>query len=278
MSRIVFGDTGWGGSSQLAAASAIGMALTYPGRLLLLNGEPGGTGVEAGFSVQANYYAPLSPLAENGMDAIRRLAANQKLTKHNFPDYTLPVVTGRLDLLTGCSRGGPDPYIGMEEKENIYSVAEQVYDICLSRTPFSGKFGTESKELYRRGPAPLRVAVLRQDRSELEAFFLGMECEAGCSSVAEILVVYPYDPGSQWTVRNICRRFACTLPVYGISYSTKFADAWNNRELLKFFRLHCPAPQYKKVRDEMLRGLMPFCQAIYTLAGRGTPLSGEKGA
>lgn len=278
MSRIIFEDTGWGGSSQLVAASALYMALNYPGRTLLLNEEPCGTGLEAGFSVQGNHYAPLPLLAENGMDAVRRLAANQRLTKHNLPDYTTPVVVGRLDLLTGPSLPEREALLDLEERERIYAIAGQVYDSCFSRTRFSEQSAIPFGDMYRKESMPWRVAVLRQDRSELEAFFLAMERDTARTPIAELIAVYPYDSGSQWTVRNICRRFACMVPVFGISYSTQFADAWNNRELLKFFRLNCPVPQDKKVRDEMLRGLIPFCQAIYSLTGRAAPLSGEKGA
>lgn len=280
MSRIIFEDTGWGGSPQLVAASALYMALNYPMRMLLLNQDPRGTGLEAGFSVHGNHYAPLPLLAENGMDAIRRLAVNERLTKHNFPDYTTPVVIGRLDLLTGPSHLEGEALLDLEEKERIYAVANQVYDICFSRTRFSEQTAIPSGDWYRKEPVPLRVAVLRQDRSELEAFFRDqtLDRKTGRTTGAELIAVYPYDSGSQWTVRNICRRFACKLPAFGISYSTQFSDAWNNRELLKFFRLNCPVYQDKKIRDEMLRGLIPFCQAVYTLAGRAAPLSGEKGA
>lgn len=270
MSRIIFWDDGHGGSAEIAAASAVGMALTYPGRILLINEDQAGTSVDAGFSLSDEFRDRGNPpLEEYGIDALLRLASNQRLCAANFSDYTQPVIKGKLDLVSGtrneCSEYSSE---AGEMLNRVYAAAEQAYEIIISRSRISsGAFvETKTNPLYMQTGRIKRVAVLRQNRLELERFFAGMDCETNWATVTDIIVLQHYDPRSHWSAGNIRRRFGCQLPMYSIPYSTEFMDAWNNMNILKCIRLHRLLPRRGPVKEEMLAGLAGLCDGLYRLS------------
>ncbi|RCX23532.1 hypothetical protein DFP94_1011131 [Fontibacillus phaseoli] len=248
------------------------MALAYPERILLFNEDHAGAGVESGFSFHEHACGGnIQPLTEYGMDALRRLAANQRLTSRNFSDYTYPLIKDKLDLVSG---------FGLQEKQEqfesekmprpLYDVAEQVYDMIFTRSIYPSDCTDR----------PIRVAVLRQNRLELERFFDEFSNGDQASPLADAIVLQRYDPASHWSAVNIRRRFECKIFLYPVPHSTEFMDAWNNRNILKFFRLHRLMSNKGSQKQGMLPSLMSLSEGLHELAaGRtGTARNGKRGA
>ncbi len=282
MSRITFWDYGNDGSSEIAAAGAVGMALTYPGRVLLLNKDKAGAGVEAGFSIPGKLQERAeSPLEEYGIEALLRLAANQRLRAANFSDYTHPVIKGKLDLVSGCREEsvGRSHELG-ETLQSVYSAAQQAYDLIFTRSRISGDSAFLPSPLHPPASRVISVAVLRQNRLELERFFEETATEQHNLRFADAVVLQHYDSRSHWSASNIRRRFGCKLPLYVIPHSTEFMDAWNNMNIVKFITLHRLMPRRGPVKENMLSGLANLCHGLYSLTSRRTAdvRRSEKGA
>ncbi|MEF2967267.1 hypothetical protein V3851_15625 [Paenibacillus sp. M1] len=286
MSKIVCWDYGHGSSAELAASAAICTALMFAGRVLLVNEESAGKGVEAGVgSRSGSRYAggstdSASPVAESGMDALLRLAANQRLSKGNFQDYTYPAIAGKLDLVPGFSPEGRQEREIAERNGSLsllYSVAEEAYDSVFTRSDAS-ELREPERAPYREGKE-MHFPVLRQNRLELERFFEEYRERNREITFADGILLHHYDPASHWTAGNIKRRFGCKLPIYGIPYSTEFMDAWNNGNILKHIRLSSLIHRKGKPKDGPLDGLSKFCLGLYEMAGRKPGLlRSEKGA
>ncbi|WP_435925496.1 hypothetical protein [Paenibacillus sp. DYY-L-2] len=274
MSKVVFWDYGHGGAAEMAASCAICMALTDPGRVLLFNEEPSGTGVETGFFRRETSRLPApSPAVETGREALLRLAANHRLTKANFIDYTHPILKGRMDLVRGgLPDGGPGSAVDGNKLDSIYRVADQVYDWIFTRSlsnPISDQGSNRAGESRE-----IRIAVLRQNRAELERFFEGKAVSTGGEpSLVDMIVFDHYDPSSHWSAGNIRRRFNCSVPIYTVPYSTAFRDAWNDAELLRNMRLHRLKALGKPERQGTLPGIYKVCEGLRGLAGGKTSRS-----
>lgn len=282
MSRIIFWDYGHEGSAEVAAAAAIGMSLTHPGRILLLNEVKAGTNVEAGFSLSDQYQdRGALPLTEYGIDALLRLAANQRLSAANFSDYTQPVIKGKLDLVSGSREEClENSHESGEKLGRVYAAAEQAYDFIFTGSRFSsGAVAVAGPHNLPIGRL-LSVAVLRQNRLELERFFGDVVRETNGANVTDAIVIQHYDHRSQWSAGNIRRRFGCKLPLYVIPHSTEFMDAWNNMNILRFIRLHRLLPRRRPAKEEFMSGLANLCDGLYRLAADRDVYSrgGEKGA
>lgn len=274
MSKVVFWDYGHGGAAEMAASCAICMALTDPGRVLLFNEEPSGTGVETGFFRReiSRFLAP-SPAVETGRKALLRMAANHRLTKANFIDYTHPILKGRMDLVRGgLPDGEPGSAVDENKMDSIYRVADQVYDWIFTRSlsnPLSNQGSSQARESQE-----IRITVLRQNRTELEQFFEGTAVSTGEEpSLVDMIVLDHYDPFSRWSAGNIRRRFSCAVPMYTVPYSTAFRDAWNDAELLRNMRLHRLMASGKPDRQGTLTGIYKVCEGLRGLAGGKTSRS-----
>ncbi|WP_410768607.1 hypothetical protein [Fontibacillus sp. BL9] len=272
MSRIVFWDYGHDGSAELAAAGAVCMALAYPGRILLLNEEQGGTGIEAGFSFPDHIRGgDIQSLPEYGMDALQRLAANQRLTPGNFSDYTYPVIKDKLDLVSGFGvMAKKNPAMHEESLRLLYSAAEQAFDMVFTR----------SKHPPNYADLHIRVVALRQNRLELERFFDEFAHGQPASPLADAIVLQHYDPQSRWSAANIRRRFESKIPMFPIPYNTEFMDAWNNRNILKYIRLHRLMLHKGSLKRGILPSLLSLCEGLLELAAGRTEItqSGKRGA
>lgn len=258
-SKFVFWDYGHGGSAEMAASCAVSMALTDPGRVLLFNEEEAGSGVETGFFRRENGQA-LSPgtMTETGREALIRLATNKRLSKVNFIDYTYPVLKGRLDLVRGgrCSERA-DPAPEADKLDLVYLVAGQVYDWIFTR---SISKPVSNPALGSCQPREIRIAVLRQNRSELERFFedSAVAAEEGRPRLADLILLDHFDPQSHWSAGNIRRRYNFAVPLYTVPYSTAFRDAWNNAEILRNVRL-------QRLTAKKLSGVFKICHGLREL-------------
>lgn len=269
MSRLVFWDSGHGGAAEVAAACAITLGLHYPLRALLFNDGRSGDGVEGGLRLDGRQNAAsgeAEALFEHGVEALLRLSASRRLTSSNFADYTLPLLRGRLDLVSG-TRTGSLGGTGAVEREigELLAAAEQAYDLVVLQARGRGRLG---EVLAARRNEDVIVAVLPQRRTQLEDFF----AEAGQNRARLrqklCLAVHPYDPQSGWSLANLKRRYGSTLPMIGIPYHSEFTDAWNDRELLAFFRRYRFLLKKGGSRESLLAGYRELASRLLELSGQ----------
>lgn len=276
MSRIVFWDFGHGGAEGIAAAVAIAVALYHRQHILLVNEAEAGYGVEQGFPVQDHIAAAGDGkmVAETGTEALLRLLHNRRLSRHNFADYTRPLINGRLDLVAGA-RGGIDKQVDEILLQQLYAIAEDSYELVLLHR--SGRF-IPNEELEPE----LLFPVLHQNRTELDHFFeLYRSSLQNSANRVSGIVLRNYDRQAKWNIANIRRYYDCDLPIYGICYETGFADAWNERDLLRYFRrIQLPGRTGTK-RGTLLEALQELAEGVIELCGKYTVSrspSNDKGA
>ncbi|GAA0379051.1 hypothetical protein [Paenibacillus motobuensis] len=274
MSRIVVWDYGYNGAPDIAAAIAIVTSLYQRRRILLINEDDAGQGVEQGFPVYDEIAVrDGSKITETGTEALLRLLINRRLSRYNFADYTRPLINSRLDLIPGA-RGGLGNQVDVALQQ-LYAVAEDVYELVF---------------LHRRGltmpvaetEEALLLPVLQQNRTELDPFF-AYYCS--CSEVAKNkvkgIILRHYDRQAKWNIANIRRYYGCEIPLYGIAYDTGFADAWNEHDLLRYFRrIQLPGRMGAK-RGTLLEVLQQMGGAMSAMSDRYIPsssLSDDKGA
>lgn len=266
MSRILFWDSGQGYSSQIAASTAITLALQFNQRLLLANGGQFGTGFEEGFPTGANRndYSPL--LEEYGMDALLRLAASKRLTTDNISDYTLSLLRGKLDLAAGCKVGLGGPSAVVEPKreiKEILQVADKYYDFVLLQS--TGGRGPQQNDSFLKYDG--LVAALSQSRAKLDQFFAEQIETTAFAGIPFSLVICHYDSTSRWTIQNIKRRYGCKVPLFGIPYHTGFIDAWNARDILSYFRRYRLLTRRGPEKQELVSSYYELSRNILQLTG-----------
>lgn len=236
MSKVVFWDSGCGGSAEVAAAFGVSAGFHDRHHLLLTNCGQSGTGIEEGFPPRyeemEDYFH--SPVCDHGMEALLRLAESERLSKATIADYTYPLLQGRLDMAFG-PKFGSDPWELIQSKEfaAIIQTAEQQYDFVVLQ--LSGSSALSYTAMLH--PDDVIVAVLRQNRVEMDAFFEKINtANSLLHPVPIVAVIHQYDALSKWSLQNIKRRYHSQIPMIGIPYHTEFNDAWNGQDIISFFR------------------------------------------
>ncbi|WMT42916.1 hypothetical protein RE628_11880 [Paenibacillus sp. D2_2] len=275
MSRIVIWDYGYSGAEDIAAAIAIVTSLYQRRRVLLINEEDVGHGVEQGFPVyDAAVNRDSSKITETGTEALLRLLITQRISRYNFVDYTRPLINSRLDLIPGAS-GGLNRQADAALLQQLYAVAEDVYEfVFLHRSGMSLPV-EEAEEV-------LLLPVLQQNRIGLDPFFAYYRsCSEVSRNKVKGIILRNYDRQAKWNIANIKRYYNCEIPIYGICYDTGFADSWNEHDLLRYFRrIHLPGRMGAK-RGTMLEALQELGGALSAVSDNYLPpssLSDDKGA
>lgn len=274
MSRIVVWDYGYNGAADIAAAIAIVTSLYQRRRILVINEDDIGQGVEQGFPVYDEIAVrDGAKITETGTEALLRLLMNRRLSRYNFADYTRPLINSRLDLIPGA-RGGLGKQVDVALQQ-LYAIAEDVYELVL---------------LHRRGitlpvaetEAALLLPVLQQNRTELDQFFAYYRsCSELANNKVKGIILRHYDRQAKWNIANIKRYYGCEIPLYGISYDTGFADAWNEHDLLRYFRRIQLPGRMRTKRGTLLEALQQIGGAMAAVSDRYIPpssLSDDKGA
>ncbi|RRJ65922.1 hypothetical protein EHV15_25610 [Paenibacillus oralis] len=287
MSRILFWDPGHGSSASVAAVCAVTMGLHFPLRVLLFNDGRHGSGVEEGLRAGSRHASEAgsgesgilgSRLSEYGIEALLRLSASGMLTKANYSDYTLPVIRGRLDLATGFRAGGLHGTSELSEGQDLLELAlaaEQSYDLVLRHAPRI----RELPEALAGSEEEVVVAVLQQRRSQLDDFFDALAKQTVTSRRKLCVILAPYDSGSGLNLANLKRRYRRALPVFGIPYDTEFANAWNDRDILSFFRRYRLLPKRGGSREAVLASCRDLSRNLLELTGKATlQAARERGA
>ncbi|GAA0137251.1 hypothetical protein YSY43_40920 [Paenibacillus sp. YSY-4.3] len=237
MSKVVFWDMGYGGSAEVAAAFGVQAGLHEKHHLLLINCGIAGTGIEEGFLLRDDGLdIDLSlPVQDYGMEALMRLAESGRLLQADMTDYTYPLLPGRLDLADGLKpMSAPRESLLTTGLGAILNIAERYYDIIVMQLSGVDAMSLDSGMLRNEDTF---VAVLRQNRVELDTFFeMNGRIEWATCDMPKAIVVHQYDAASKWSLQNIKRRYNCDVPMIGIPYHTEFSDAWNGQDIISFFR------------------------------------------
>lgn len=280
MSRFVFWDGGLGGAAEAAVATAVTLALRHPQRLLLVNEGPAGSGLEEGMRQTVRLHGDTyggEAIPEHGLDALLRLQASGRLAISNFADYTVPLLRGRLDLVCG-TRLGESTWKEADRGSvaEVLAMAEQAYDglvLCAQ--------GQRLSEVLRnRREGDVLVAVQPHRLGLLDERFAEMTSCLGAQKTKAIFVISPYDSRSRWGLNNLKRRLPSALPMIGIPRHTEFSDAWNDRNILAYFRKYPLWPKRGGDREFLLKGYRELGNKLMELAAEAGASDSmkEKGA
>ncbi|MFD1175675.1 hypothetical protein ACFQ3W_05075 [Paenibacillus puldeungensis] len=264
MTRIMFWDPGHGGAAHLAVGCAVTLALHHTERMLLFNVGRASYGVEEGLRTEMRDTDGLGQalhFSEHGLDALLRVSESGRLTKANFSDYTLPLVGGRLDLACGCRSESLDATgttIRDTKINDLLMVADQSYDLLMlhihDKRPIVDTFAAQNCDVT--------LVVLEQKRVQLDAFFSELSQMPEPERRKLNIAIYPYDPQSSWSLANIKRRYSVSLSLFSIPYNTEFADAWNSREALSFFRKYKLVLSKGGAREALLGSYRKLSQCL----------------
>lgn len=269
MSRIVCWDNGLGMSSVVAASVSVMLGLHYDLNVLLVNESKYGEGVEGGFPVDGAVRCDGALPSEQGMDALMRMAVSGRLSSGNFTDYTRPILQRKLDLVSGSVTTPKRLTDTMfQVKSEVLNVAEVSYDLVISQASWNGYMNQHTKHNNNLPYQEIIVVVLDQQRQRLDDFFGNAEYDSMLSERCWVCVLANYDERSRWSIQNIKRRYQCGVPVFGIPYLTEHHDAWNNRELLRFFGRYRMLPRKGGKREMLIESYRHLTQGLLELTGR----------
>lgn len=270
MSRVVFWDNGQGISSVVAASVSVMMGLHHDLNLLLVNESKFGEGVEGGFPVDGSLRSDGYLPPEQGMDALMRMAVSERLSVGNFKDYTRPIFRRKLDLVSGTLITTPIRLTDAmcKAKSEVLGVAQDSYDLVLTQASGSAYMNQYCDEQYMSpSHQEIVVVVLDQGRGGLEDFFGNVEYDTYLSRRNWICVLANYDYKSRWSTQNVKRRYQCRVPIFGIPYLTELHDAWNDRELLRFFGRYRMLSRKGGKREMLIESYRQLSQGLLELTG-----------
>lgn len=234
MSIVSFWGTVHGQASTTSnvISTASILALEYNLKTMITQTQWSHSTLESSF-IKANPKEGLLTFSDTGIDAIERLARSNRLTAEKVSDYTVSVLKQRLDLLVGSSK----PSISMFEDignvlDIIFAAAKEYYDLCLIDV-HSGTQNEVTKKVLNE--SDLIVVNLNQNIHVLERFFNKKDYLDVLDNKPYIIVLSQYDHKSQYTVKNIKRKFKCKQPIFTVPYNTNYRDASNNQAVIEYF-------------------------------------------
>lgn len=233
MSKVIIWDGGGGGAAQVAGSSAIMLSHLYQRKILLSHTDVSDMQFEQGF-VQRMRGTPQTSLHEQGMTALHRLWLSGRLTPVNFENYTVSFLQGKLDLVCGEYYSAKHQAVwSWNEIKPIMECASGVYDNVMIQLSSSV---SELSAVMKDGGH--LIVVLRQDRSLLDRFFGEIALTCIPQNATYSIVIYDYDHKSKWNLGNIRRKYKTKAPLIGVPHYTPFMDAWNEGDIVGFFRKH----------------------------------------
>lgn len=177
--------------------------------------------------------------SDTGIDALDRLLRSNKLTPENIPNYTTPVMKGRLELLYGTFKNDLDSYSRIQETMPIIvDYASQFYDIVLIDLN-KGYESTEVNQILQK--SDLIVFNMSQNITLAKKAFKDMTDLKILQEKTVIPVLGRYDRYSKYNERNLARLFNYKKRIYTIPYNTQFFDSCNDGAATSFFASYANA-------------------------------------
>lgn len=185
---------------------------------------------------QRNEDQDMLSFSDNGLDALRRLAKNSRLSPDMISNYTTPLMAGnRLDMLQGIAG-----FNTVDEEEDIHLIrkifiqSKAAYDLVMVDV-HSGTTKELTKKLLE--DADMVVVCLNQNLWLLEDFFGDAFVALMLSGKNVLYHLCRYDGDSKYNAKNLSRLFEMT-PMMVTPYWPEMMDAANNGRLLDFFMRH----------------------------------------
>ncbi|MGO4790246.1 hypothetical protein AB4124_22795 [Paenibacillus sp. 2KB_20] len=230
------------GSTMLASSLPIVLALEYQVKVLLAHGGHAGERVEQAFTYKQEALDYMTAFQDTGMDALERLRASGRLSPENVRNYTLPLLSDRLDLLCGPkpmsadaihATGNAEDRKQAELMTRVMESSKRSYDITVADAG-NGVPGAADRAILQA--ADLIVVGLNQNLHILESAIEQERLPPEVSDKACFYIVGKYDRDSHCTLQNIKRRFGIKTTVLGVPYCSGMTDAWNMRSVMPYMQ------------------------------------------
>lgn len=230
------------GSTMLASSLPIVLALEYQVKVLLAHGGHAGERVEQAFTYKQEALDYMTAFQDTGMDALERLRASGRLSPENVRNYTLPLLSDRLDLLCGPkpmsadaihATGNAEDRKQAELMTRVMESSKRSYDITVADAG-NGVPGAADRAILQA--ADLIVVGLNQNLHILESVIEQERLPPEVSDKTCLYILGKYDRDSHCTLQNIKRRFGIKTTVLGVPYCSGMTDAWNMRSVMPYMQ------------------------------------------
>lgn len=249
-------DAGHGKTSSHTAIAAITTALQYRARLLLCHNGHRGHGVESACAEDLAEKAAEVWMEGPGIDRLHYLQQSGILNGHNVSDYMVPLIRGRLDLLSGTRHSQEDAGFGDSFWRSLLASASEAYDLVVLDA------GAGEDKLPLLEMADLVVVNLSQHMEQLHHFFAHPAYADWAASSCWIPVLGAYRAESKINLAHINHTFGLKRPLYAIRDCQPFHDAWNSRRLLSFMRYRLMLDWPEEQAGEFFRQSFELTTAI----------------
>lgn len=243
------------GGTMLAASLPIVLTMEYQVKVLIAHGGCAGERVEQAFTFKKESLDYITAFQDTGMDALGRLKVSGRLNPENVRNYTLPLLSDRLDLLRG-----PKLYAaqevdneGAEEKKaranlmsSVLESSKRSYDVTVIDAG-NGFPGVVDRAILQS--ADLVVVGLNQNLHKLEEELEQQRLPPELRDKQCLYMIGRYDRESNCTLQNIKRRFGLKTMVLGVPYSSGMTDAWNTRSVLAYIQRSRGGTEAKRVNS-----------------------------
>ncbi|GAA0851116.1 hypothetical protein M2277_002744 [Paenibacillus sp. LBL] len=233
---------GGSGSTMLATSLPIVLAFEYQVKVLLAHGGYHGERVEQAFTHRKETLDYITAFQDSGMDALDRLDASGRLSPENVRNYTLPLLSDRLDLLCGPRHMPEHEFESAKHAEDgnqatlmnrVMESSKRSYDVTIADAG-NGAPGASDRAILQG--ADLIVVALNQNLHALERELVQERLPSELTDKHRLYVIGKYDRESNCTLQNIKRRFGIKNVVLGVPYCSGMTDAWNMRSILPYMQ------------------------------------------
>jgi len=166
-----------------------------------------------------------------GIDALDRLARNNRLHEIKIRDYTKELIKERLDVLTGSNKSDYRSFETMVLSA-IFEKIKTEYDVNFVNV--NGSLDNQfNREIIEK--SDMVVVCINQNLWMLESYFNNdSELRNLIDSKKHIYVIGNYDKDSKYSLNNIRRKFRLKKNVYAIPYNIGYFDALNDSKAIDF--------------------------------------------
>lgn len=228
------------GSTMLASSLPIVLAFEYQVKVLMAHGGYAGERMEQAFTHRKETLDYITAFQDSGMDALKRLGSSGRLNPENVRNYTVPLLSDRLDLLCGPRHIPENESANHAEDGNQISLMNRVmesskrsYDVTIADAG-NGVPGAADQAIIEI--ADLIVVGMNQNLHALERELEQERWPFELKDKHLLYVIGKYDRESNCTLQNIKRRFGFKNGVLGIPYCSGMTDAWNMRSILPYMQ------------------------------------------
>lgn len=236
MAKIAFWspDHGRGNTSNAVAIGTM-IGLDYDIRTLVAQTQSNRNDLESVFmkSKGLQFRNLITPVT-SGFDNLERLFKSRRLSAESISNNTISLESGRLDLLMGSKKtvdSDSEDYPAITGA--IFSEADRYYQSIILDLHSGHKNGVTNQLIK---DADLVVVNLTQDIFSLERFLNKEGWPEELENKRKIILIGQYDKRSKYNLANIKRNFKMNDPLLGLSYCPGFRDAFNDKDVLNWFR------------------------------------------